>query len=46
MTVDSLALIDQTRALEATRARALLGKLSPQDYAPIVHALRLTFGLA
>ena len=23
-----------------------LGQLSPQEYAPIVHALRLTFGLA
>lgn len=46
LTVDSVALIDQTRALDATRARALLGQLSPQNYVPIVHALRLTFGLA
>lgn len=46
LTVDSVVLIDQTRALDATRAQALLGQLSPQEYAPIVHALRLTFGLA
>lgn len=43
--VPSVALIDQTRALDASRVARYLGALTPQEYAPIQAAVRLVFGL-
>lgn len=41
----SVVLTDQTRALDAGRLVRFLGTLTPEQYAPIKHALRLTFEL-
>ncbi|MDL2342702.1 type II toxin-antitoxin system PemK/MazF family toxin [Deinococcus sp. MIMF12] len=41
--VPSVALIDQTRALDAARVSRYLGTLSGEDYAPIHAAVRLIF---
>lgn len=43
--VDSVALVDQTRALDASRVSRYLGTLTPKDYAPIRGAVRLIFSL-
>ena len=41
----SVVLTDQTRALDAVRLARFLGTLTPEQYAPIKQALRLTFEL-
>lgn len=43
--VDSVALMDQTRALDASRVVRYLGALTPQEYAPLHAAARLMFEL-
>jgi len=43
--VDSVVLVDQTRALDASRVSRYLGALTEQEYAPVRAAVRLTFGL-
>lgn len=43
--VESVVLVDQTRALDASRVARYLGALTPQDYAPVHMAVRLIFGL-
>ncbi|MEF2279083.1 type II toxin-antitoxin system PemK/MazF family toxin [Deinococcus sp. YIM 134068] len=43
--VPSVVLIDQTRALDASRVARYLGALTPEEYAPIHAAVRLVFGL-
>lgn len=41
--VASVVLTDQTRALDAVRLVRFLGNLSGEEYAPVKHALKLTF---
>ncbi|MCP2014401.1 mRNA interferase MazF [Deinococcus sp. HSC-46F16] len=43
--VNSVALVDQTRALDASRVFRYLGTLAPEDYAPVRAAVRLIFDL-
>ena len=43
--VHSVALVDQTRALDASRVSRYLGTLNPEDYAPVRAAVRLIFGV-
>lgn len=43
--VDSVALVDQTRALDASRVARFLGTLTPEAYAPIHAAVRRMFDL-
>ena len=43
--VDSVALLDQTRALDASRVSRYLGQLTPEEYTPVQGAMRLIFGL-
>ena len=42
--VPSIVLVDQTRALDASRVSRLLGHLTPEQYAPVQAAVRLIFG--
>lgn len=44
LSADSVVLTDQTRALDAHRLMRYLGSLTPREYAPIRHALKLSFG--
>jgi mRNA interferase MazF len=39
--VDSIVLLDQTQAVDASRIGSLVGKMSTADYAPIEAGLRL-----
>lgn len=41
---DSVVLVDQTRALDASRVTRFLGALTPGEYAPIRSGLRLICG--
>lgn len=41
--VDSVVLVDQTRALDASRVLRYLGVLTPEEYAPVLAAVRLIF---
>lgn len=41
---DSVVLVDQIRALDASRLSRYLGLLTPDDYAPVRTAVRLVFG--
>ncbi|WP_211252406.1 type II toxin-antitoxin system PemK/MazF family toxin [Deinococcus marmoris] len=41
--VPSVVLIDQTRALDASRVSRYLGLLTPEEYAPVQAAVRLIF---
>ncbi|WP_350242322.1 type II toxin-antitoxin system PemK/MazF family toxin [Deinococcus sonorensis] len=43
--VDSVALIDQTRALDASRVSRYLGTLTSGEYAPVHAAVRLIFSI-
>ncbi|CAM4088758.1 type II toxin-antitoxin system PemK/MazF family toxin [Deinococcus marmoris] len=43
--VPSVVLIDQTRALDASRVSRYLGLLTPEDYAPVHAAARLIFSV-
>lgn len=43
--VDSVALVDQTRALDASRVSRYLGTLTPEGYAPVHAAVRLIFSV-
>lgn len=43
--VDSIALVDQTRALDASRVSRYLGTLTPEEYAPVHAAVRLIFSV-
>lgn len=43
--MNSVALVDQTRALDASRVFRYLGTLAPEDYAPVRAAVRLIFDL-
>lgn len=42
---ESVALIDQTRALDASRVARYLGALTPQEDAPLHAAVRRVFSL-
>jgi len=41
--VDSVALVDQTRGLDASRVSRYLGTLKPEEYVPVHAAVRLIF---
>lgn len=43
--VASVVLVDQTRALDASRVSRLLGPLTPEEYVPVHSAVRLIFGV-
>lgn len=43
---DSVCLLDQVRALDASRLEGYLGKLGDTDYGPVWDGLREMFGLA
>lgn len=43
--VESVALLDQTRALDASRVSRYLGTLTPEEYAPVYAAVRRIFSL-
>lgn len=45
LTADSVALVDNVRALSVSRILARLGTLTPEEYAPVQAALRGMFDL-